>query len=75
MVRNPKDTIVSLYFFLKSMPDDEYEGSIEDLFESFCKGEVIYGHWWKHVNTFSQLDNVHIVHYEDLLEVELLLIR
>ena len=61
--------LVSLFYFLKSIPDDEYEGTVEDLYENFIKGESIYGPWWDHVNMYTQLENVHVVAYEDLQDV------
>lgn len=68
MARNPKDVLVSFYFFHKSIPGDEYEGTIEDLFENYVKGHNAYEAWWNHVNKFTSLENVHIVHYEDMQE-------
>ena len=46
-----------------------FNGTLNDLFDYFVKGETMYGPWWKHVDQFTQLDNVHIIHYEELLEV------
>ena len=70
MVRNPKDLLVSLYSYRKTYPGDEYEGTLQDLFDCFIQGHITYGAWWKHVDTFTQLNNIHIIHYEDLLEVD-----
>lgn len=66
MARNPKDVLVSLFFFHKTIPDDEYLGTFEDLYKEFISGRVMYDAWWDHVNSFTQLENVHVVHYEDL---------
>ena len=60
---------MSLYFFLKKIPEDQFDGTMEELLEDFVKGEVVYDSWWDHVNQFTKLDNIHIVHFEDLLEV------
>jgi hypothetical protein len=68
-VRNPKDVLVSLYYFLQTIPQDEYEGSFEDLFNSFIEGKHMCGPWWEHVNTFTRLENVYVVHYEDMIKV------
>lgn len=73
MTRNPKDVLVSLFFFHKSVPDDEYEGTIQDLFDYFIEGKTMYGAWWDHVNKYTQLENVHIINYEDMIEVKILL--
>ena len=70
MTRNPKDIIVSLYFFLKTVPEeDKFDGTLEDMFEDFVNGELNYSAWWDHLNEYTKLDNIHIVHFEDLLEV------
>lgn len=71
-VRNPKDVIVSFYFFHKSIPDDKFVGAMEDMFNSFVEGKIAYGAWWDHVNQYAALNNknIHFIHYEDLLEVK-----
>lgn len=68
VMRNPKDIVVSYYFYAKSVPGDEFEGTIEDMFNSFVTGQFIYGPWHEHVNEYTQMDNVYLIHFEDLLE-------
>ena len=68
-MRNPKDIIVSLYYFAKTVPEDKFDGTMEELFEGFVKGEIMYDAWWDHINEYAKLKNIHIVHFEDLLEV------
>lgn len=69
MVRNPKDVLVSFFHFLYMRDENGFNGTLEELFSYFVKGECFYGPWWKHVDQFTQLEYVHIIHYEDLLEV------
>jgi len=48
IMRNPKDTAVSWYYHYLNMPF-EPKPSWNEFFESFCKGEVLYGSWFDHV--------------------------
>jgi hypothetical protein len=61
--------LVSYYNFLKSHKVNEIVGTIEDLADDFCDGKVLYGPYWDHLNQYDGLENVHFVHYEDLIEV------
>ena len=61
--------LVSAYKFMQSLVLDEFTGSFEDLFKMFVDGNMWYGRWWDHVNEFTALENVHVIHYESLLEV------
>ncbi|XVF69357.1 hypothetical protein PTKIN_Ptkin11bG0075000 [Pterospermum kingtungense] len=61
LCRDPKDTFVSMWHFLKEttqnfLQDQLNEGdnnpiitSMEDAFELFCKGISVYGPYWEHV--------------------------
>lgn len=71
VVRNPKDMIVSAHKFMQTMVQDEFTGSVEDLCELFLQDKLWYGSWFDHVNEYTQLENVHIVHYENLINVNL----
>lgn len=54
---------------MKSSAITEFNGTLDDLIDLFVDGKIVYGPWWDHVNQYAKLDNVHFVHYEDLLEV------
>jgi aryl sulfotransferase len=69
VLRNPKDMLVSTYKFLQSSELDKYTGSFEDFFKMFVEGQMWYGTWWDHVNQYTSLENVHVIHYENLIEV------
>lgn len=71
VTRNPKDLLMSLYTFQKSIVSDEYEGTFEDFFNLFINGQTMYGPWWEHINQYNKLSNVHFINYEDLFEVRL----
>ncbi len=54
---------------MRSLIGDEYIGTFPELFELFMNDQFWMGPWWNHVNEFTSLEHVHIIHYEDLLEV------
>lgn len=68
VVRNPKDMMVSQFNFFKSLSWDPFEGSFTDLFELFMQGKIWYGPWWKHIDSYVNIPNIKIIHYEDLLQ-------
>jgi hypothetical protein len=35
----------------------------------FMNDQFWMGPWWDHVNDYTKLSNIHIIHYESLLEV------
>ena len=49
VMRNPKDTAVSLYHHTRSILAYEYEGDWDDFFERFMSGNVDFGSWFDHV--------------------------
>ena len=70
VVRNPKDVLISTYKFLKSMKGNEFIGTFDEMIDLFCEGKTLFGPWWEHVNQFENLENVHLIHYEELIEVK-----
>ncbi len=70
MVRNPKDVVVSYYNFFKSAKEDEFNGTFDDCVDIFVEGNTVFGSFWDHINEYANVENVHIIHYEDLIEVE-----
>ena len=69
VVRNPKDVIISAYKFLKSMKGNEFVGTMDQMVDMFVEGKTMFGPWWEHLNQYENLENVHLIHYEDLIEV------
>ena len=64
--------IASTFKFIKCFTKEgKYEGDFEDMVDLFLKGKYWFGSWWDHVNEFTSLPNVHIIHYESLLKVSI----
>ncbi|XP_055889878.1 sulfotransferase 1C1-like isoform X2 [Biomphalaria glabrata] len=73
IARNPKDTVVSYYFFLTKfvIDDQSFVGTFDDYCQLFVEGLVHYGPWWKHVKEAwdrKDEDNILVLFYEDLQE-------
>lgn len=69
VARNPKDTIVSYYFYLRMLSFTSYRGTLKEFVDNFLKSEVYYAPYWKHVLEFWERpneDNILFVKYEDL---------
>lgn len=72
VLRNPKDSLVSYYYFYKSVASfGKFTGSWSDFFEMFLHDNLCYGsildhyiEWWKHRHD----DNILVLKYEDLLK-------
>ncbi|XP_075035080.1 sulfotransferase 1C1-like [Mixophyes fleayi] len=71
VARNPKDCLVSYYFFHKmdkTMPDP---GTWENFFSAFLSGNVVWGSWFDHViGWWKSKDKQQILYvfYEDMIE-------
>ncbi|MGJ5673989.1 MAG: sulfotransferase domain-containing protein [Nostochopsis sp.] len=69
IARNPKDVSVSYFYFMKSLPLCNFQGTWDKFLECFMKGDVPYGsyfdhvlEWWGHKDD----ENVLFLKYEDL---------
>ncbi|CAN7948469.1 unnamed protein product [Ixodes pacificus] len=50
IARNPWDTCVSLYHFMRGIPKFQFEdGTFDDFFEAFVTGDLCYGDYFDHV--------------------------
>ncbi|XP_048133619.1 cytosolic sulfotransferase 12-like [Rhodamnia argentea] len=50
LVRNPKDTFISMWHFLNKMrPEEKGQISIQECLDKFCRGVSPYGPYWDHV--------------------------
>ncbi|XP_069056754.1 sulfotransferase 2B1-like isoform X2 [Pleurodeles waltl] len=68
-VRDPKDVLVSLYYFSKMTIFYKDPGTFEQFFELFLKGEIPYGSWFDHVNGWMELcgqSNFLLLTYDNL---------
>ncbi|XP_057618577.1 sulfotransferase 2A1-like isoform X1 [Chionomys nivalis] len=69
VIRNPRDVLVSAYFFLHKTNLVKNPESLINYFEWFLKGNVIYGSWFEHTRAWLSMrerDNFLLLSYEDL---------
>ncbi|XP_013384110.1 sulfotransferase family cytosolic 1B member 1 [Lingula anatina] len=72
IVRNPKDSAVSMYYFCKRLPFVKYDGEWDDFLEMFMDGKVLYGSWFDYEADWQQKEtNVFNISYEQLREAPL----
>ncbi|KAL8159432.1 hypothetical protein V2J09_000971 [Rumex salicifolius] len=73
--RNPLDTFVSTWLFIKKarqqIPNLEGEFTMEEAFDMYCKGEVNFGPFWDHMlgywnESLRSPDKVMFLKYEDM---------
>ncbi|XP_066484552.1 sulfotransferase 2B1-like [Tiliqua scincoides] len=70
-VRNPKDVLVSLYYFALMFHPYRDPGTFDQFLEGFLKGEVPFGSWFDHVKGWMSLkdkQNFFFITYEELQE-------
>ncbi|GAB6033197.1 hypothetical protein CHUAL_012803 [Chamberlinius hualienensis] len=68
-IRNPKDVVVSLYYFYKMTKLYQFNGSFKELVSLFIDGKTMYGPAGQHVLSYwnrKHHSNIHIIRYEDL---------
>ncbi|KAJ1131277.1 hypothetical protein NDU88_009615, partial [Pleurodeles waltl] len=68
-VRDPKDLLVSLYYFSKMTIYFKDPGTFEEFLELFLKGDMPYGSWFDHVRGWMELrgqSNFLLLTYDDL---------
>ncbi|KAK1167085.1 sulfotransferase 6B1-like [Acipenser oxyrinchus oxyrinchus] len=71
VIRNPKDTAVSLYHYYKQNPNLPKIEKWSTFLEMFLKGEVVCGSWIDHVLSWEKSkndENVLVLYYESLKE-------
>nr|QNH68010.1 sulfotransferase-like protein 3 [Brachionus koreanus] len=68
VVRNPKDMLVSYFHFSRALLFTNFSGSFELFVRHFLNNKLWYGSWWEHVKEYLNIQNVHIIQYEELLE-------
>ncbi|XP_075815082.1 sulfotransferase 2A1-like [Microtus pennsylvanicus] len=69
VIRNPRDVLVSGYFFFHKTNLVKNPGSLLEYFEWFLKGNVIFGSWFEHTRAWLSMrerDNFLLLSYEDL---------
>ncbi|XP_046291820.1 sulfotransferase 6B1-like [Marmota monax] len=68
IIRNPKDTAVSLFHYYRDNPNLPYIETWAAFLELFLRGDVVYGSWFDHVLSWEEHknDNVLIIFYEEM---------
>ncbi|XP_073458814.1 sulfotransferase 2A1-like isoform X1 [Aquarana catesbeiana] len=69
VLRNPKDILVSLFYFCKMIRIFKDPESFEEFFEDFLQGNVLYSSWFDHVKGWMQMKtnkNFFYITYEEL---------
>uniref|UniRef100_A0A4W3K624 Sulfotransferase n=1 Tax=Callorhinchus milii TaxID=7868 RepID=A0A4W3K624_CALMI len=67
IIRNPKDTAVSLYHYYKDNPNLPTVDKWTTFLEMFLNGDVVCGSWCDHIHSWEEHkndDNVLILYYE-----------
>ena len=68
-MRNPKDMLVSYWYFAKKLFSSECSIEFDEIFDKFCKDELVFGDWFAHVKSWWSLredPNVLLLRYEEL---------
>ncbi|EGW00563.1 Sulfotransferase 1C2 [Cricetulus griseus] len=71
IVRDPKDTAVSLFHYYRDNPNLPSPDTWPSFLELFLKGEVVYGSWFDHVLSWEKHKNdknVLFLFYEEMKE-------
>ncbi|XP_059521069.1 sulfotransferase 2A1-like [Myotis daubentonii] len=69
IMRNPRDILISGYYFWKAIKVTKNPGSLEEYFEWFLQGNVPFGSWFDHVRGWLQMrgrENFLLILYEGL---------
>uniref|UniRef100_A0A8C8UF15 Sulfotransferase n=1 Tax=Peromyscus maniculatus bairdii TaxID=230844 RepID=A0A8C8UF15_PERMB len=76
IIRNPRDVLVSAYFFRHKINLIDNPESLATYFEWFLKGNVSYGSWFEHTRNWLSMrdnDNFLLLSYEDMKKVTVIL--
>ncbi|KAM6301521.1 sulfotransferase 1 family member D1-like [Aegotheles albertisi] len=69
MARNPKDVVISYYYFYQMAKMHPDPGTLGEFLEDFMSGKVAYGSWYEHVQGWwkkKQEKQVLYLFYEDM---------
>uniref|UniRef100_A0A8D2CRB1 Sulfotransferase n=1 Tax=Sciurus vulgaris TaxID=55149 RepID=A0A8D2CRB1_SCIVU len=68
VIRNPKDTAVSLFHYYRDNPNLPHIETWAAFLELFLRGDVVYGSWFDHVLSWEEHknDNTLIIFYEEM---------
>ncbi|XP_004648462.2 3-beta-hydroxysteroid sulfotransferase [Octodon degus] len=71
LIRNPRDVLVSGYFFFKELSIVKTPDKLQEYFELFLKGSVAYGSWFEHIRgwlSMREKKDFLLLSYEELKE-------
>ncbi|KAK3515256.1 hypothetical protein QTP70_013019 [Hemibagrus guttatus] len=71
ITRNPKDVVVSYYYFHKMASFLHDPGTFEEFADSFLAGNVMFGKWTDHVKSWKNLDlgdRILYITYEEMIQ-------
>ncbi|XP_058502721.1 sulfotransferase family 2, cytosolic sulfotransferase 3 isoform X2 [Solea solea] len=71
VLRNPKDVMVSSYYFHQMAAFLEDPGTYDEFMEKFLTGKVMFGKWTDHVKSWRQPalgDRIMYITYEDMVQ-------
>ncbi|XP_068098992.1 sulfotransferase 2B1-like [Hyperolius riggenbachi] len=70
-IRNPKDIIVSLFYFVKTLSFFKANNNFQDSIDYFLQGKGMYGSWFDHIKSWMQIkgdSRFFFITYEELLK-------
>ncbi|XP_014481470.1 PREDICTED: sulfotransferase 1 family member D1-like isoform X2 [Dinoponera quadriceps] len=71
VARNPKDVVVSWYYFQKEIEVVKYNGNFEQFCDGFMNDRTLYSPYWEHVKegwANRHRPNILFLFYEDLIK-------
>ncbi|KAL6426788.1 hypothetical protein ACFW04_009252 [Cataglyphis niger] len=71
VARNPKDVVVSWYYFQKDIKHIQYQGTFEQLCINFMNNHTMWSPYWEHVKSawaIRHKPNILFLFYEDLIK-------
>ncbi|XP_069393450.1 sulfotransferase family 2, cytosolic sulfotransferase 3 isoform X2 [Paralichthys olivaceus] len=71
VIRNPKDVLVSSYYFHQMAGFLEDPGTLDEFIEKFLDGRVMFGKWTDHVKSWRHTelgDRIMYISYEEMVQ-------
>ncbi|XP_013884376.1 sulfotransferase family cytosolic 2B member 1 [Austrofundulus limnaeus] len=71
VMRNPKDVLVSSYYFHQMASFLEDPGTFDEFMEKFLEGRVLFGKWTDHIKSWKRAelgDRILFITYEEMVQ-------
>ncbi|XP_011883461.1 PREDICTED: sulfotransferase 1C4-like [Vollenhovia emeryi] len=71
VARNPRDVVVSWYYFQKTLDHFQYQGTFEQFCDNFMNDHTLWSPYWEHVKeawAMRHRANMMFLFYEDLIK-------